>query len=435
VLLYELLTGKTPFDANELLEAGLDEMRRTIRDREPERPSTRLSTMLEGELTVTAGRRQSDAPKLVSLIRGDLDWIVMKALEKDRTRRFETANGLAADIQRYLSNEPVMARPPGNLYRFQKLVRRNKVVFAAVGAVAAALVIGLGLSLYLFIQEREALRRAVAAEQEQARMRQKAEVMAQLGLKYTQAGMLLSQGHYAESERLMNEITNHVPSSAAFFNAFGLVHASQGQWQAAISNYQKVINFVPSDHEAYHSLATLLVQVGDLDEYRRHCDRTLRQFAGTSDPGIAERMAKDCLILPPPATDLETIGKMVDVAVAAGPSHSYWEWFEFVKGLYEYRRGHFPAAVEWLQKITVKQGHQPLNVAEDMVLAMAQYQLGQSGEARATLAKGVGLADGKLGKSDKEGLGQDWINWIIANALLREARALIGDAKPGDQAK
>ena len=435
VLLYELLTGKTPFDAKELLQSGLDEMRRTIREREPERPSTRLSTMLEGELTITAGRRQSDAPKLVTLIRGDLDWIVMKALEKDRTRRFETANGLAMDIQRYLSNEPVIARPPSNLYRFQKLVRRNKAAFAAVSAVAAALVLGLGLSLYLFIQEREALRRAVAAEQEQARMRQKAEILAQIGLKYTQAGMLLSQARYAEAETLINEITNHVASGAVFFTAFGLVHANQGQWPAAISNYKKVIDLMPSDHPAYHSLAPLLVQIGDLDEYRRHCERTLRQFAGTSDPLIAERMAKDCLILPPPAADLETIGKMVDVAVAAGPNHPQWEWFEFVKGLYEYRRGHFPAAVEWLQKITAQPGHQPLNVGSDMVVAMAQYQLGQSGEARATLAKGVELADGKLEKSNKEDFGQDWINWIIAKALAREAQALIAGAKIGGEAR
>src|SRR5947208_1473516 len=166
VLLYELLTGLTPFDTKELLQSGLDELRRTIREKEPERPSTRLNTMIAADLTSAATQRRTDAPKLIHLLRGDLDWIVMKALEKDRTRRYESASSLAMDIQRHLENEPVLASPPSNLYRFQKLVRRNKTIFAAVVAVALALVIGLGLSLYLFIRERDARRRAVAAEQE-----------------------------------------------------------------------------------------------------------------------------------------------------------------------------------------------------------------------------------------------------------------------------
>ncbi len=121
VLLYELLTGKTPFDAKELLAIGLDEMRRTIREQEPARPSTRLSTLPGQELSTTAQRRGLEAPKLVSELRGDLDWIVMKALEKDRARRYETANGLAMDIQRHLNNEPVVACPPSRVYRLQKI--------------------------------------------------------------------------------------------------------------------------------------------------------------------------------------------------------------------------------------------------------------------------------------------------------------------------
>src|SRR4030095_6149356 len=108
VLLYELLTGKTPFDAKELLAIGLDAMRRTIREQEPQRPSTRISTLAQDELSTTAQRRGIEAPKLLSELRGDLDWIVMKALEKDRAHRYETANGLAADIKRHLDNEPVV---------------------------------------------------------------------------------------------------------------------------------------------------------------------------------------------------------------------------------------------------------------------------------------------------------------------------------------
>jgi len=143
VLLYELLTGATPFDAKALLKAGLDEMRKTIRETDPIPPSTRLSTMLNADLTDVAHRHSAEPPRFVSLIRGDLDWIVMKALEKDRARRYETANGLAMDIQRHLSNEPIIARPQSSVYRFQKLVIRNKVTFTAAAGVAAALVFGL----------------------------------------------------------------------------------------------------------------------------------------------------------------------------------------------------------------------------------------------------------------------------------------------------
>src|ERR1035437_4857601 len=172
VLLYELLTGKTPFDARDLIASGIDAMRRTIREREPERPSTALSTMLAADLTNVARQRQSEAPKLVHLVRGDLDWIVMKALGKDRTRRYETANGLAMDVQRHLDDEPVVARPPTNTYRFQKLLRRNKLAVSAVGGVLAALIIGLGVSSWLFLKERQARERAVAAEREAQAARQ-----------------------------------------------------------------------------------------------------------------------------------------------------------------------------------------------------------------------------------------------------------------------
>src|SRR6266576_6309587 len=127
-------------------------MLRTIREKEPDRPSTRLSTLGGEELTTTAKRRGLEPPKLVNLIRGDLDWIVMKCLEKDRARRYETANGLASDIQRHLNNEPVVARPPSTLYRIEKLARRNQLAFTLAALVALALVLGIVASTWQAIR-------------------------------------------------------------------------------------------------------------------------------------------------------------------------------------------------------------------------------------------------------------------------------------------
>jgi serine/threonine protein kinase/cytochrome c-type biogenesis protein CcmH/NrfG len=149
VLVYELLTGTTPFDKGRLRDAGYDEMRRIIREEDPPRPSTRISTLGQAA-TVVSAQRQTDPKRLSQLVRGELDWIVMKCLEKDRSRRYETAISLAQDVERYLRDEPVQACPPSALYRLRKFVRRNKralataallvvVVLAAVAGVAGSL--------------------------------------------------------------------------------------------------------------------------------------------------------------------------------------------------------------------------------------------------------------------------------------------------------
>lgn len=182
VMLYELLTGKTPFDGTELVSMGIDAMRKTIREREPARPSTKLATLNGAELTSTADQRASDASKLAHLLKGDLDWIIMKCLEKDRQRRYETANGLAADIHRHLNNEPVLARPPSAAYKFQKAWRRNKVVFTAGAAVILALLSGLtiaGVGLKKAIDARQEAQanetRAIEAQNSEAQLRLQAE--------------------------------------------------------------------------------------------------------------------------------------------------------------------------------------------------------------------------------------------------------------------
>jgi len=157
VMLYELLTGTTPFQEERLRSAGYNEMRRIIIEEEPERPSTRLRRR-----TVVGPRSHFAAPP--SSLAADLDWVVMKCLEKDPGRRYATADALASDVQHHLNDEPVLARPPSAAYRLKKLIKRNRLVFAAAAAVATALVVGLGVSSSLYLREKAARRRAVAAE-------------------------------------------------------------------------------------------------------------------------------------------------------------------------------------------------------------------------------------------------------------------------------
>jgi eukaryotic-like serine/threonine-protein kinase len=172
VLLYELLTGTTPFSSKELLDAGFGAMQRILAEQEPPRPSTRLSTMQQAQRTSVALNRRMEVSALARLFQGDLDWIVMKCLEKERGRRYETASALAADLQRHLHSEPVAARPPTAAYRLQKAIRRNRVAFAAGGAVMLALVLGFAAAAWQAV-------RATNAEREQVTLREKAEKAAQ----------------------------------------------------------------------------------------------------------------------------------------------------------------------------------------------------------------------------------------------------------------
>jgi WD40 repeat protein/tetratricopeptide (TPR) repeat protein len=155
-MLYELLTGSTPFQR--LREAGLTEVLRTIKEVEPPRPSTRLSSTQEAAKIASA--RRTEPVKLARLVRGELDWIVMKALEKDRTRRYETANGLARDVQRYLADEPVEACPPSAAYRLRKFTRKHWTALATAGAFALLLASAAVVSIWQAIQARQAQARA-----------------------------------------------------------------------------------------------------------------------------------------------------------------------------------------------------------------------------------------------------------------------------------
>jgi len=245
VLLYELLTGQTPFNAKELLKAGLDEIRRTIREQEPARPSTCLSTMQGADLTAIAKHRKIEAPGLLNLVRGDLDWIVMKALEKDRTRRYETANGLAMDIQRHLNNEPVSAAAPGNLYRLGKFVRRHRVGLAMTSALALLLIAGVVVSTWLAVRATKA-EKAILTEA--TKSRQVAKFLTDmldgigpsvaLGRDTTMLREILDK----TAERVGKELKDQPQVEAELLNTVGNVYSELGDFSKAESMLRQALD-------------------------------------------------------------------------------------------------------------------------------------------------------------------------------------------------
>ncbi len=266
VLLYELLAGSTPFDAKELMASGIDVMRKTIREKEPVRPSTRLATLGADQLTTTAKRRSADTSKLLHQLKGDLDWIVMKCLEKDRQRRYDTANGLAADLKRHLNNEPVVARPPSAAYKFQKAFRRNKLVFAAGTAVAAALIVGLTFSAWQAVRATRAEAQAIV-EKAQA-LTEKAN--AQAALQFIQEDVLsqASPGYQPDRELTVRALLDRIGSrldratnrpplvEASIRQTLGSVYTELGDYAKAIGHYETALR-VQSEHLGESHLDTL----------------------------------------------------------------------------------------------------------------------------------------------------------------------------------
>jgi tetratricopeptide (TPR) repeat protein len=274
VVLYELLAGSTPFDPKELLAAGIDAMRKTLRETEPVRPSTRLTRELthgvrggappsggdvgspgtrradvglgppeggtpRGNQDETSGREMARVQRLKALIatlRGDLDWIVMKCLEKDRTRRYETANGLAADLNRYLANEPVLARPPSTIYRFQKAWRRNRTLFFAVGAVAVALILGTVVSSWLAFRATRAERVATAEVQ------RKTQIAEFLRSMLESAGPEVAQGRDTTvlrdvlnqaAHRVLHDLRSQPDVAMTLVRTIGRTYGSLGEFELA----------------------------------------------------------------------------------------------------------------------------------------------------------------------------------------------------------
>jgi len=440
VLLYELLTGRTPFDPKELMKSGLDEMRRTLREKEPARPSARLSNLPLPERIKAAQSLQLEPARLVSLLKGDLDWIVMKALDKDRSRRYETANSLATDIGRYLEHEAVEARPPSWVYRLQKLVRRNRVVFIAGGAVALALVAGMGTSTWLFLKEREAHQRAAAAEQQQARLRHEAEIREKIAL----TSLLVSQQKMDEADALLDELNLTEPSveGAAVLRAVGEWRSLNNKWKQSVLRHNQLMKVNQLDGWDASSLDCLrlgpaLVELGDTRGFEQFREESIARFIVSACP-FPDRIVKISLLQPANERIIAALNataaataKAVVLADSGGDSFQA-AWYSVSLALFEYRKGDYAEAETWCRRCLAYPEYNAARAATaHVILAMTCQKLDRLAEARTELAGGREIIEGKFkGATDRGNPVQGfWFDWVFARILLREATALL-DSPP-----
>jgi hypothetical protein len=460
VLLYELLTGKTPFDPNVLINSGMDELRRTLREVEPPRPSAMLAGLSAVELAAVARHRAMEPSRLSGLLRGDLDWIVMKTQEKDRARRYETANGLALDIQHYLNSEPIQARPPSRLYQFRKLVRRNRAPFAAVAVVTLTLCLGLGASTWEFFQERAARReteREKAVEVEllakDLDLREKNDARQNM----SSAAIAVSHGEFAEADELVKRIpiAYFFPSleAAEVFRKIGEWHVLHGRWKEASYQFAGLLQVSQfekdkSDNATRDLLqaAPLLLEIGDREGYEHFRAESLRRFASTANPLAAERIVRASLLAPANKStlgSLASLAQVVEKSLGASPADGASDtnlfgpearWGPVSLALWQYRQAHWDVAVERGSPLMASGDKNPARMAAArLILAMAHFRLGRHNEAAAELAQSRTTIDAKFRAGLKSGDDTEgyWFDWGMARILLREAAGLIEGESQG----
>ena len=443
-LLYELLSGRPPFDPEELREAGVDEIRRLLREVDPPAPSAAAEALGAERLRETAGRRNLEPHRFVAQLRGDLDRIVMKAMAKDRQRRYSGADALAADVACFLNHEPVSARPPGGFYRLAKLVRRNKGVFAAGGVVLLSLVLGLGAATAMYFQANRDRAAAEEARANEAALREEAEI----GQKIAQAAVLVRYDRFREADELLEGIPPRMaePSleSAETFQALGFWHAKEEHWEKAAERFTALAYSLTEADESDTDAVSLrlqpaaasLCEAGDLAGYQRLRRMAVERFGDTSHPIVAEQVVKACLLRPAGGEFLARLDPLESLMLAAQESAQGDEeadqnlvaWREFAIGLIEYRKGDFERCAEWLERCAASPSK---NLARDAirraVLAMVFYRENRVIEAEAELAASRRILTERIAREpgifeEWEPMWQDWVN---ARILVREAEAMM----------
>jgi serine/threonine protein kinase len=436
VLLCELLTSRTPFGGRELAAMGISKIRETILHSQPSRPTELLAGTEKAALLETARNRQAEPLQLIGSVRGDLDWIVMKAMEKSRSRRYQTVNSLALDVQRYLEDQPVLARPPAKTYLIGKFVRRNRAAVVAGVSLAFLLIAALVVTSTMYKREQLARNQQVRlreeaqrARNEESRLRRQADARSNLG----RVAFLLDQGRIDEADALRQQypISSVEPSreAAAVFRSLGDWNARHDRWDQALMCFQllRQANRLDEpdkllDNADLIAISAALIRESPT-EYMDFRREMIASYQPARDQRQAEHLLKSCLLAP---TDEEALSSLRPAVEVMGDPQktSLPSWSGLALALYHYRSGRLDDALQACEiALNDPQAKLSCRVTLMAVSSMIHSAMGKTKEAEADLAKanewiaGANDEDSIAGKPTEN----VWFDWTIAEALVREA--------------
>jgi eukaryotic-like serine/threonine-protein kinase len=428
-VLYELVTGVTPFDRDRLRSAGYDEVRRIIREEEPPPPSARARGPHDGRL------------------RGELDWVVLKALDKDRERRYQTAGALAADLGRYLNDEPVAACPPSAAYRLHKWARRNKVPFAVALSAAVLVVAGVAALVVSNARTRTAQGRAEAAqrvaEERAGHVRLELDRLKAANVLLDRGRWYFSRGRWDDADQSFTRAINLRPDHASVWGARGDLYAHLGLWDLAAPDIGREVELCEPDYATrWLQHALLRLAAGDVQGCRAAADRMRERFGGTLIPEAAHDLVRVCLLAPP--ADGDEALRLVSVSQKLVEYHPGSAFALLVLGTAQVRAGQNGAAVESLRGALAPPDWEPRHLAWP-TLAIAYHRLGRAAEARAALSE-TAAALGRWNEARATHQADRWIfdygaggpwpvpwwDWLDCYLRYCEARRVIDAAAPPD---
>ncbi|MCO6436872.1 MAG: serine/threonine protein kinase [Phycisphaerae bacterium] len=459
VLLYELSTGTTPFAAERLYSAGFDELRRIIREEEPPRPSSRLSTLSNELASTVAANRRLDPAKLASSMKRDLDWIVMKSLDKDRNRRYSTAGAMAEDVSRFLLDQPIEARPPSTWYRFSKFARRNKVAISTASLVVGALILGTAVSLWqarLAIRARDekqvALNNARAAEDAANNARLELE---RFNDRLNSTTVLLASGRahadaqrWADAYQTYTEATEVLPKYFLVWLERGRLNVKLGRWKPAAADFSRAVDIgCPVEQSELSGVPQLLFYAGETTAYEKLCKelgesreddpfaveirgRLVGEISSTTAAQLAERIER---LL---ADSRDARASDSPIGVAKRP-HKYMDMLYganlYVAGWAHLRAGDYEMALNRLEASNDARWF-GRGIAHPLI-AIAHHRAGNAEAALRAFEQSEAMFDRLVEEGVRQSTGSpsiSWIDWIEFLLHHREASIVIKGHTPAN---